>query len=40
MEMAIVQLGGHPVTIRPDEVGIGKRKAPETSQKHFLVTTH
>ncbi len=27
MEMAIVQLGGHPVTIRPDEVGIGKRES-------------
>ena len=27
MEMAVVQLGGHPVTIRPDEVGIGKRES-------------
>ena len=27
MEMAFVQLGGHPVTIRPDEVGIGKRES-------------
>ena len=27
IEMAIVQLGGHPVTIRPDEVGIGKRES-------------
>ena len=27
MEMAIVQLGGHPVTIRADEVGIGKRES-------------
>lgn len=27
MEMAIVQLGGHPVAIRPDEVGIGKRES-------------
>ena len=27
MEMAIVQLGGHPVTIRPDEVGFGKRES-------------
>ena len=27
MEMAIVQLGGHPVTIRPDEVGIEKRES-------------
>tara|TARA_B100001769_G_scaffold269611_1_gene259685 strand:- start:796 stop:1692 length:897 start_codon:yes stop_codon:yes gene_type:complete len=27
MEMAIVQLGGHPVSIRPDEVGIGKRES-------------
>ncbi|MBB33029.1 MAG: ornithine carbamoyltransferase [Acidimicrobiaceae bacterium] len=27
MEMAIMQLGGHPVTIRPDEVGLGKRES-------------
>ena len=27
MEMAIVQLGGHPVTIRPDEVGLGERES-------------
>jgi len=27
MEMAVVQLGGHPVTIRPDEVGLGKRES-------------
>ena len=27
MEMAITQLGGHPVTIRPDEVGIGQRES-------------
>lgn len=27
MEMAIIQLGGHPVTIRPDEVGIGQRES-------------
>ena len=27
MEMAIIQLGGHPVTIRPDEVGLGKRES-------------
>lgn len=29
MEMAVIQLGGHPVTIRPDEVGIGKRESTE-----------
>lgn len=29
MEMAAVQLGAHPVTIRPDEVGIGTRETPE-----------
>ena len=29
MEMAIVQLGGHPITIRPDEVGIGARESVE-----------
>ena len=26
-EMAVVQLGGHPVTIRPDEIGLGEREA-------------
>jgi ornithine carbamoyltransferase len=29
MEMAVVQLGGHPVTIRPDEVGLGARETVE-----------
>jgi ornithine carbamoyltransferase len=29
MEMAIVQLGGHPVYIQKDEVGIGTRETPE-----------
>ena len=29
MEMAVVQLGGHPVYIQGDEVGIGKRETPE-----------
>ena len=29
MEMAIIQLGGHPITIRPDEVGIGERESAE-----------
>ena len=29
MEMAVIQLGGHPVTIRPDEVGIGQRESTE-----------
>ena len=29
MEMATVQLGGHPVTIRGDEVGLGTRETPE-----------
>lgn len=29
MEMAVVQLGGHPVTIRPDEVGIDTRETAE-----------
>jgi ornithine carbamoyltransferase len=27
MEMAVVQLGGHPVTIRDDEVGLGARES-------------
>lgn len=29
MEMAVVQLGGHPVTIRPDEVGLDTRETVE-----------
>lgn len=29
MEMAVVQLGGHPVTIRADEVGIDTRESAE-----------
>ncbi len=29
MEMATVQLGGHPVYIRPEEVGIGERETAE-----------
>jgi ornithine carbamoyltransferase len=28
-EMAVLQLGGHPVAIRGDEVGIGTRETPE-----------
>src|SRR5438067_4562391 len=29
MEMAVVQLGGHPVYIRDEEVGLGRRETPE-----------
>jgi ornithine carbamoyltransferase len=29
MEMAVVQLGGHPVTIHKDEVGLGSRETAE-----------
>lgn len=29
MEMAVVQLGGHPLAIRQDEIGIGTRETPE-----------
>lgn len=29
MELAVVQLGGHPVTIRPDEIGIDVRESAE-----------
>lgn len=29
MEMAVVQLGGHPLTIRPDEIGIDTRETAE-----------
>ena len=28
MEMAVVQLGGHPVSLRGDEVGMGEREPP------------
>jgi ornithine carbamoyltransferase len=28
-EMAVVQLGGHPISIRGDEVGLGTRESPE-----------
>ena len=29
MEMAVVSLGGHPITVRADEVGVGHRESPE-----------
>ena len=29
MEMAVVQLGGHPITIRKDEIGLGTRESVE-----------
>lgn len=29
MEMAVVQLGGHPISIRPDEIGIDTRETAE-----------
>lgn len=29
MEMAVVSLGGHPITVRADEVGVGSRESPE-----------
>jgi len=29
MEMAVVQLGGHPVYLQPAELGIGTRESPE-----------
>lgn len=35
MEMAVVQLGGHPVTIRPDEVGIDTREPAEDIARIF-----
>lgn len=28
-EMAVVQLGGHPIVLRQDEIGIGSRETPE-----------
>ena len=27
-EMAVVQLGGHPIAVRADEIGVGKRETP------------
>jgi ornithine carbamoyltransferase len=27
-EMAVVQLGGHPISVRPDEIGVGHRETP------------
>jgi ornithine carbamoyltransferase len=35
MEMAIVQLGGHPVSIRPDEIGLGTRETIEDLTRMF-----
>ena len=35
MEMAVVQLGGHPITIRPDEVGIDTREPAEDIARIF-----
>ena len=29
MEMAVVSLGGHPITVRADEVGVGSRESAE-----------
>ncbi len=29
MELAVFQLGGHPLTIRPDEIGLGTRESVE-----------
>lgn len=29
MELAVIQLGGHPLTIRPDEIGIDARESAE-----------
>jgi ornithine carbamoyltransferase len=35
MEMAVVQLGGHPISIRPDEVGIDTREPAEDVARIF-----
>jgi ornithine carbamoyltransferase len=34
-EMAVVQLGGHPVSIRPDEIGLGTRETIEDLTRMF-----
>jgi len=39
MEMAVVQLGGHPVTIRDDEVGLDRRETVE-DVTHTLACYH
>ena len=39
MEMAVVQLGGHPVSLRGDEVGIDTREASKTSPERSPATT-
>jgi ornithine carbamoyltransferase len=28
-EMAVIQLGGHPISVRPDEIGVNDRETPE-----------
>jgi ornithine carbamoyltransferase len=28
-EMAVVQLGGHPISVRPDEIGVNDRETPQ-----------
>ena len=38
-EMAVVQLGGHPIYVRPDEVGIDQRETPRTSPAPSPATT-
>jgi ornithine carbamoyltransferase len=32
-EMAVIQLGGHPVSVRPDEIGVNDRETPEDIAK-------
>ena len=38
-EMAVVQLGGHPVYIQKEEVGLGSRETAETVPAPSLATT-
>ena len=35
MEMAVVQLGGHPVYVQKEEVGLGSRESPEDVARTF-----
>ena len=28
-EMAVIQLGGHPISVRPDEIGVNDRETPQ-----------
>jgi ornithine carbamoyltransferase len=39
MELAVIQLGGHPVHIQKDEIGLGTRRRPRTWRGRSPATT-